>query len=134
MTEAPTQDLLDLQQRLEAVPGLDLIRGLQTTAGRIDSLARLLGKYAERHAGSGRLLQETWAAGDLVSAHRLAHSIKGAAGFLGLVELQDRAAGLEAAFREPGTAEDLPERLADFIQANEAACLALGALAAPERA
>jgi HPt (histidine-containing phosphotransfer) domain-containing protein len=121
-----------LRRQLDGIPGLDVEAGLQTTAGRVESLARLLAKYADRHAESGRLVREAWEAGDRVSAHRLAHSIKGAAGFLGLGVIQARAADLEAALREPGAAPTaapgIEGALAAFDQANAEACRALESL------
>jgi two-component system sensor histidine kinase/response regulator len=113
---------------LDPIPGLDIDAGLRTVGGRMDSLVRLLRKYGELHAEDGRLFREGIASGEIEAAQRLAHSLKGAAGFLGLVLIQRLSGSLETALRE-GTSRDQVERLLEaFERENASVCAAIQAL------
>lgn len=107
---------------LDGVPGLDAEAGLRTVGGRLESLVRLLRRYEELHARDGEKFREALARPDPGAGHDLAHSLKGAAGFLGLVEIQAQAGALEAAFRDSSARELLPGLVDRFDQANAAAC------------
>ena len=120
-----------LRQQLERIPGLDVEVGLSTTGGRLESLARLLKKYEASHGDDGPLLERHWASGDLASAHRVAHSARSAAGFLGLLGVQEKAAALEAAFLDRFEAKDLVPLIAAFTRENEALCAAIRAACDP---
>ena len=113
---------------LDPIPGLDIEAGLKTVGGRMESLTRLLRKYAELHGGDGRILREEVAGGGIETARRLAHSLKGAAGFLGLLPIQALSGELEAALRE-GAPRDQVERLLEaFERENASVCAAIQAL------
>jgi two-component system sensor histidine kinase/response regulator len=113
---------------LDPIPGLDVETGLKTVGGRMESLTRLLRKYGELHADDSRILREGIAGGELEAARRLAHSLKGAAGFLGLLPIQALSGELEAALRE-GAPRDQVERLLEAFECeNAAVCAAIQAL------
>lgn len=80
-----------------SVPGFDLVAALQRMRGKPDSLKRMLRLFRDSQeknvVGVGRALEEH----DYPTAHRLAHSLKGAAGSVGAVALQEASARLEAA-------------------------------------
>jgi HPt (histidine-containing phosphotransfer) domain-containing protein len=61
---------------------------------------RLLGKFAANQRNSVEQLRAAVIAGDKELAVRTAHSLKGSAGALGIVALQDLAAALEAKLGE----------------------------------
>ncbi|WP_306590276.1 Hpt domain-containing protein [Geothrix sp. 21YS21S-4] len=92
----------------------------------MDSLVRLLAKYAERHAETGRAIREAWKAGDIALAHRLAHTVRGAAGFLGLADIQVQATDLEAVLR-PGCGPEVEAPIVAFASCNAELCAALTA-------
>lgn len=119
-----------LRSRLERIPGLDIEAGLSTTGGRIESLARLLRKYESSHGDDGPAFLRAWESGDLAAAHRLAHSVASAAGFLGLRNIRERAAALETAFLDPSTADDFASLIAAFSRENDTLCAALRAAGA----
>ena len=108
---------------LDRIPGLDVERGLKTVGGRVESLARLLRRYEEVHAEDIHVLRE---GGD--SAQRLAHSLKGATGFLGLAAIQDLVGRLEVAFREGAPQDQIGTLLEAFERENQALCAAIRAL------
>lgn len=124
-----------LQKQLEGIPGLDVAVGLKTMGGRLESLARMIRKYADLHSDDATRLRQWLATGDRTSAHRLAHSVKGAAGFLGLSRIQERAAALEEALREVSDPALAEAQLAAFMADNERLCQAIrqmDAVAAPQ--
>jgi HPt (histidine-containing phosphotransfer) domain-containing protein len=89
-----------LLERLAALPGLDIKQGLAAVRGRVGSYARLLRKYAEGEVDGLGHLAERLTACDQQEARRLAHSLKGSSGTLGVVAVQRLALALEVALRE----------------------------------
>ncbi|NTV96005.1 MAG: PAS domain S-box protein, partial [Thiobacillus sp.] len=115
----------DLQGILERLPGLDPQAGLKRLRGNIDKYVELLSRFAESHAGDMAILLERQATGDLEGARLIAHTLKGAAGTLGLTEVRDLATELDLAFRNDAgrdTVEPLAQRI-DDAQARFAAAL-----------
>lgn len=86
-------DDADLCARLATIDGLDLQRGLVSLNGKVGIFKRILRRFAASHRDDMQQL-----AGKLdnqAEALLLVHSLKGAAGTLGLTKLQDAAAELE---------------------------------------
>ena len=98
---------------LADIDGLDVGAGLRSVRGKLSSYARLLCKFVLAHRDDMSLLRAQLEAGDLVSARRIAHSIKGAAGALGATRVQILAAELEVALRD---ADPNATSLADFSE------------------
>ena len=90
------------------VPGFDLAAALQRMRGKPESLKRLLHLFRDSQGANvlaiGRALEEPQ---DRPTALRLAHSLKGAAGSVGAVDLQAVAAHLEAALPPPPAGESV---------------------------
>ncbi len=104
-------DLADPAE-LPVLHGLDVEVGLRSVGGRVASLRRLLGRFAETHAGECARIEAALAAGQAQEARRLAHSLKGAAAALGAETVRAAAAELEAGIREALAADVLAARLA----------------------
>jgi PAS domain S-box-containing protein len=85
--------------RLAQVPGLDLARGLAMLRGQAGKYIEMLGRFVLLHAGDMAQLQARHAAGDLATARRLAHSLKGTGATLGVDAVAAPAARLEATLR-----------------------------------
>ncbi|MBW7899958.1 MAG: response regulator [Rhodocyclaceae bacterium] len=114
--------------RLPIIAGIDTRQGIRNVGGRIEVYARLLGTFADRHAGDMDLLREQMSVGDREAARRTAHSLKGAAGSLGLTLLHGASAGLEQAIAG-GEASDTVGALAATAEARlDEACTAILAL------
>ncbi len=88
--------------RLGAIPALDTVRGLRTLSGKQDAYMRILRHFASEHGNDMAQLRERLAAGDREAAQLLAHSLKGAAGNLGAVQVQQLSDELESAIRGGG--------------------------------
>ncbi|MBL8490322.1 MAG: response regulator [Rhodocyclaceae bacterium] len=86
--------------RLAAIPGVDTARGIAVVRGRAARYVELLGRLIESHANDMVRLRQTIATGDVVTAIRTAHSLKGAAATLGADGLAAAARSLEQALRE----------------------------------
>jgi PAS domain S-box-containing protein len=99
-----------LRQRLQAIQGLDLERGLRAVRGRLPSYLRLLASFVTQHRDDGRELSQQLTTNDAVSACRHAHSLKGVARTLGAWQLADLAAELERAIRERHAAHEIAQR------------------------
>ncbi len=97
---APADDGLHL--RLTAIPGLDADYGLKNLGGQFDRYLHLLRKFAENIDDDSRSLTELIAAGDQDGVERLAHNIKGIAGFLGATRVLESATELDATVRAKG--------------------------------
>ncbi len=89
---------------LAAMPGLDIQRGLAMVRGNPGKYLGLLRLFLESHRDDMGRLADYLAVGDQATAHRLVHSLKGAAGTLGLDRVAEQALGLEQALRLSGDA------------------------------
>jgi two-component system, sensor histidine kinase and response regulator len=94
------QPVPDLNQQLESVPGLDVAYGLKNMRGKMGSYLRFLHKYADGHRDDGQRMLEALQAGQDEDARRMAHSLKGVAGMMGVRTVQALATELDLAFKE----------------------------------
>ena len=84
--------------KLGTVPGVNIKTGIAAMRGNVEKYVNLLEKLLA-HNDTTRL-RTTFDSGDHPTALRQAHSLKGAAGSLGLNRLSSAAAAIEAALRE----------------------------------
>jgi two-component system, sensor histidine kinase and response regulator len=89
-----------LQQALSAIPGLDVTAGLRSVRGKTARLASLLARFAEDHHDDGAKVRQLIAAGEAEESQRLAHTLKGVAGTLGLVAVQAAAGELDTVLKQ----------------------------------
>jgi two-component system, sensor histidine kinase and response regulator len=85
----------DQRSQLDQIPGLDAAAGLRYLGDRVASYVRLLRRFADEHGDDVAKLRTSIAAGDTGVARSLAHALKGVAGTLGAVRLQDLMTELE---------------------------------------
>ncbi|WP_050464385.1 response regulator [Herbaspirillum autotrophicum] len=106
------------------VAGLDYATGLKRVAGNRVLYLRLLRQFCEEEADAATRITVALDADDLVTAERVAHTLKGVAGSIGLVQLQAAAALLEKAIKEshghqaalPAFAQELRQAVARLHQ------------------
>jgi HPt (histidine-containing phosphotransfer) domain-containing protein len=121
---------------MPAVEGIDIQSGLNRVAGNAGLYRRLLGQFADKYAdGAGevrRLLRE----GKKDEAERLAHTVKGVAGNLGMAAVGATAAEVEKRVRAgDAPPEALLEKFESEIRAQaEAIARALGEERSPQAA
>jgi len=103
------------REELPPLPGIDVARGLTTTANKHALYRRLLLKF---HAGYVRFDEQFAAARgdtDPTFAQRAAHTLKGAAGNIGAVKVESAAAALESVCRSKGDADTIDAALAQVL-------------------
>ncbi|MGE5384305.1 MAG: PAS domain S-box protein [Betaproteobacteria bacterium] len=97
-------------------PDLDVARGLASMRGRSAGYLQLLGLFVDNHSDDEGRLRELLANGEKPEARRLAHSLKGVAGAIGALRLQDAAARLEGMLATDATDEALNESIAAMAE------------------
>ena len=97
------------------IPGLDAKFGLRCVGGKRELYVRLLHKLVEGHRDDMVRLREHLAAGERDEAQRLVHTLKGASGTLGAVELQRAAAELEGMIRSGAVVSGDEAEMAELV-------------------
>jgi PAS domain S-box-containing protein len=105
-TSANAPGAVDEAAALE-IAGIEVKSALKRTGGNRKRYETLLRRFAQQQAGTVEGIRKALSAGDVATAERAAHSLKGAAGTLGAAALAEAAAKAETAIRtgqEIGTA------------------------------
>jgi HPt (histidine-containing phosphotransfer) domain-containing protein len=89
-----------------ALPGVDTVAGLRTTNGNVALYRRLLQRFGEAGARFPDELPAARHSGDVVTAIRMAHTLKGTAGNLGAFALRAAAVTLEAELEASADTDD----------------------------
>jgi signal transduction histidine kinase/CheY-like chemotaxis protein len=119
------------------IAGLDRTSGLKRVAGNRGLYLSLLRQFRDKQADAGARIAAALAAGDRVAAERMAHTVKGVAGNIGLDAVQEAASVLEKAVHAGDGIESAASRFeAELAKAVAALADALGddpvpAVAAP---
>ncbi len=87
-------------ESLPSLPGIDIDQGLTITQNNVELYRRLLNRFRDSQQDFEQEFLQGCADQDWEKATRLAHSLKGVAGNLGIRGVQDAAAALEMACRE----------------------------------
>ncbi len=89
------------------LPGIDLQAGLARVERDQGLYLKLLRRFRADQAGFGTAFRAAWSQGDMETATRLAHTLKGLAGNLGAHVLQEAARRLEMASRDAVSAPEV---------------------------
>jgi two-component system, sensor histidine kinase and response regulator len=102
----------------QALPGVAIAAALERVGGDAGLYRRLLQGFVEHHGGDAERIAELTRAGDRAGLARLAHTLAGSAGMLGLGEVANPAHLLASALGEPGhgLAEPLPTVVHDALK------------------
>jgi signal transduction histidine kinase/DNA-binding response OmpR family regulator/HPt (histidine-containing phosphotransfer) domain-containing protein len=92
-TQAKTADEITLPE----IAGINSADGLRRLAGNRRLYRDLLGKFVAKESGAAAQISAALESGDLKQAERIAHTVKGIAGNLGITEVQSEAQKLEKA-------------------------------------
>ena len=103
---APPPDAADAASAaaLPVLPGLDTAAGLLRVGGNRALYLRLLRQFSDKQADAGQRIAAALAASDTATAERIAHTVRGVAGNIGLLDVQHSATALERALGD-GSAE-----------------------------
>jgi PAS domain S-box-containing protein len=85
---------------LAQIDGLDVDQGLHAVHGKMASYLRLLKIFIDHHSLSHELIRAALDDGNPDQAQHIAHSIKGAAGNLGAMKIQEIAAAIELPLKQ----------------------------------
>jgi len=104
------------------IEGIDIKDGLKRVGGNVPLYRGLLVKFAAKYSDAGSQVTTALQSGDREAAQRIAHTIKGVAGNVGIKRVQLAAEKLEKAIRENDSAyltmlQDLTEVLHTQIEA-----------------
>jgi signal transduction histidine kinase/CheY-like chemotaxis protein len=91
---------------LPEIDGVDIEDGLKRVGGDTRLYRDLLMKFAAKHSDAGLQISDTLHIGDRNTAERIAHTVKGVAGNLGIKPLQFAAEKMEKAIRESDSSVD----------------------------
>ena len=118
----------ELLKALSTLPGIDTRAGLLAVRGRPASYLRLLRSFVVQHGNDVEAIRIALASSPASSpasistdssanaAERLVHSLKGAAGTLGLSGIHKAAVALNDALRQPGARAELPALFATLAE------------------
>jgi two-component system, sensor histidine kinase and response regulator len=90
----------DDEVHVPEIEGVDMAGGLQRVAGNKRLYLELLGQFVARQGSAGGQIEAALENGDRKLAERLAHSVKGVAGNLGIDSLFQLAGKLQSAIHE----------------------------------
>jgi len=102
---------------LENLPGIDTKAGLATTMNNEQLYRRLLVKFRDSQNDFETQFRSAQESGDMTTRERVAHSLKGVAGNLGMTDLYQAATALDAACKEDmNDVEALLEKTVEKLQ------------------
>ena len=84
----------------DAIPGLDAALGLRQSLGRETLYRSILGKFVSGHAQDVSALATALADGDMTTARRVAHTLKGVSAQIGAMDLRAVAERAELAIAQ----------------------------------
>jgi CheY-like chemotaxis protein len=82
------------------VSGIDVAGALKRTGGNRKRYETLLRRFAQQQVGAMEAIRKALTLGDVATAERSAHSLKGASGTLGAMQLSEAAAKAETALKQ----------------------------------
>ncbi len=118
-TDRKTISALASITALPKVYGLDVAVGLRRMLNKSSLYLSMLRKFVSTQKTMPEAINFARNAGDLVSAIRLTHTLKGAAGSIGAHELQDKTAQLEEAITKATPAQPLQCEINELLAAVE---------------
>jgi PAS domain S-box-containing protein len=98
--EAPGSTQAEHEESVPEIEGVDVAGGLWRLAGNKRLYRDLLGQFAVRHGSAGEQIATALESGDRSTAERLAHSVKGVSGNIGINTMFQLAGQLEKSLRE----------------------------------
>jgi len=110
---------------LTRIPDLDRERGLKLLSGRLTTYLELLKMFADDHTEDMSKLRSAMASGKLDEPRRIAHTLKGTAGNLGIIKVQELASELDKAFKFNRCVEAIDDLIKRLDEALHAFCSAL---------
>lgn len=105
MTEDHTPGTIELRADAAAREVVDVGDGIDRVMGDRELYARMLRRFRKDYSDGDQPIRAALDAGDRALAHRLSHTLKGAAGMIGARPLHQVASALETALRTSSGSE-----------------------------
>jgi signal transduction histidine kinase/CheY-like chemotaxis protein len=99
-TKPQPTPVVDDEVTLPEITGINVTDGVKRVAGNKRLYRNLLIQFVDKHSDAAAEVSTAITNGDLPLAERLAHTVKGVAGNIGMTEMQFAAQKLEKAIRE----------------------------------
>ena len=120
--EPAKQETTPGEEVVPEIAGISIADGLKRVAGNKRLYRSLLSQFAEKQVDASSQISDALKSGDRQLAERLAHTVKGVAGTLGMTGIQVAAASIEKEIREqgsatPGLLQELASMLSSQAQA-----------------
>jgi two-component system, sensor histidine kinase and response regulator len=106
------ENATDFDQKIPVIAGLDVFAALSRLDGNRKLYLWLLRSFVKNESNAATVIEGLLNAGDAKSAARHTHTIKGSAGSMGAVELEELSRSLEKAIIQ----NDTPERIKAFYE------------------
>jgi two-component system, sensor histidine kinase and response regulator len=118
---------------LPPIAGVNIAEGLNRVAGNRRLYRDLLAQFAAKQAGAATEIAAALDSGDRQTAERIAHTVKGVAGNLGITDVHTAAQKLEKAIREnQNSATALLDQFAITLRVHVAAISEVLSVTAPQ--
>jgi two-component system sensor histidine kinase/response regulator len=101
-------------EALPEISGLDTALGLSRMAGNRTLYLTILRRYAEGQASACDQIHEALANGEIATAERLAHTMKGVCGTIGATVVEGLAGAVEAALKDYLPPTEVQRRLQEL--------------------
>jgi two-component system, sensor histidine kinase and response regulator len=98
---------------LPELAGIDVHAGLRRMGGSVKGYLGLLVRFQSNQNGATQAIRETVATGDMATAERHAHTLKGVSGTIGAEDLQEKAAVLEKAIKDKADSQRLEQLIVE---------------------
>ncbi|MBZ2206484.1 Hpt domain-containing protein [Massilia soli] len=99
MKEDETPGTIERRADAAARELVDVADGIDRVMGDRELYGRMLRRFRKDYSGGDQPIRTALASGDRALAHRLSHTLKGAAGMIGARQLHHAASALETALR-----------------------------------
>ena len=117
-----------IEEKIPALPGINVTAGLATTQGKRKLYRKLLIKFRDSEADFVEQFREAQTSNDPEAATRCAHTLKGVAGNIGATDVQKAARELESACKKNMAAEKIDRLLENVVSALSPVLTGLAAL------
>lgn len=116
---------------LQWIEGVDISIGLRTLQNNTLNYVRLIEKFAKNHGADGLRMMRHGLLGEYDVVYQIAHALKGVAGTLGAVKIQDLAGEIQKIAQSEPENKKLQARLEVISQELESFVLQLQAVLTP---
>ncbi len=121
----------EIWEAIQRIKGLDISIGLRTLQNNISNYVQLIEKFAKNHGADGLTMMRHAFLGEYDIVYQIAHALKGVAGTLGAVKIQDLAGEIQKIVQSEPENRKLQTKLEVISQELETLALQLQTILTP---